>query len=147
MPKRFFKILFVLALVGMICYAALLFAVRKETFPTFSINFYRNFNENSTLPTESAQQMVEQQEADTNTGEEAGQEQETRGEEAPLFATNDHESGLCPEFPPGLVGPLLVEFNKPRSWNEVTDTTSYSLSLGGRFKPPDCIARQKVVTT
>lgn len=49
----------------------------------------------------------------------------------------------CPETPPGLVGPLHVEFNK-QSLEEVVHAVGSPLQEGGHYKPPDCISRQKV---
>ncbi|XP_069007637.1 beta-1,4-galactosyltransferase 1-like [Embiotoca jacksoni] len=52
--------------------------------------------------------------------------------------------GPCPDTPPDLVGPLRVEFNSKRTMEEVREEASPSLLKGGRYKPPDCIAQQKV---
>lgn len=52
--------------------------------------------------------------------------------------------GFCPNEPPGLVGPLLVEFNYQRTMEEVKKELAPQLQLGGRFKPPDCITPHKV---
>lgn len=52
--------------------------------------------------------------------------------------------GSCPENPPGLVGPLRVEFDFNRTWRDVTKILSLSLQRGGRYKPPDCISNHKV---
>ncbi|XP_043961093.1 beta-1,4-galactosyltransferase 2-like isoform X2 [Gambusia affinis] len=53
--------------------------------------------------------------------------------------------GPCPDTPPSLVGPLLVEFETERSLDRVREQLGSVLQQGGRFKPPDCTARQKVV--
>ncbi|XP_038142694.1 beta-1,4-galactosyltransferase 1-like isoform X2 [Cyprinodon tularosa] len=50
----------------------------------------------------------------------------------------------CPETPPNLVGPLLVEFNTKRTLEEVTQLVGSSLQPGGRYKPTDCISQHKV---
>ncbi|XP_038581999.1 beta-1,4-galactosyltransferase 1-like [Micropterus salmoides] len=52
--------------------------------------------------------------------------------------------GPCPDTPPNLVGPLHVEFNYKRTLDEVREVISVPLQEGGRYKPPDCIAKQKV---
>lgn len=52
--------------------------------------------------------------------------------------------GPCPDTPPKLVGPLRVEFDKKRTWDEVRAETSPGLREGGRYKPPDCISNHKV---
>lgn len=51
---------------------------------------------------------------------------------------------LCPETPPKLEGPLYVEFNSKRTLEEMKKEVGSSLQVGGRYKPPDCISRQKV---
>uniref|UniRef100_A0A3B5LCL8 Beta-1,4-galactosyltransferase n=1 Tax=Xiphophorus couchianus TaxID=32473 RepID=A0A3B5LCL8_9TELE len=51
---------------------------------------------------------------------------------------------LCPEMPPRLEGPLKVEFNTKRTLESVKAEASYSLQMGGRYKPSDCISRHKV---
>ncbi|XP_054893200.1 beta-1,4-galactosyltransferase 1-like [Poeciliopsis prolifica] len=51
----------------------------------------------------------------------------------------------CPETSPKLVGPLKVEFNTRRTLENVkAESSSSELQMGGRYKPPDCISRQKV---
>lgn len=52
--------------------------------------------------------------------------------------------GPCPETPPGLVGPLRVEFDFNRTWDNVREEITHSLQKGGRYKPPDCISKHKV---
>lgn len=52
--------------------------------------------------------------------------------------------GPCPETPPGLVGPLRVEFDFNRTWHDVRKEITHSLQKGGRYKPPDCISNHKV---
>uniref|UniRef100_A0A1A8BLE9 Beta-1,4-galactosyltransferase n=1 Tax=Nothobranchius kadleci TaxID=1051664 RepID=A0A1A8BLE9_NOTKA len=49
----------------------------------------------------------------------------------------------CPETSPLLVGPLRVEFNNPVSLEQIKDENP-NVQLGGRFKPKDCEALQKV---
>uniref|UniRef100_A0A9J7Z9Z3 Beta-1,4-galactosyltransferase n=1 Tax=Cyprinus carpio carpio TaxID=630221 RepID=A0A9J7Z9Z3_CYPCA len=49
----------------------------------------------------------------------------------------------CPDSPPGLVGPLRVEFSDPVTLDLVRSENP-ALQPGGRFKPTDCIAQQKV---
>ncbi|XP_047657120.1 beta-1,4-galactosyltransferase 1-like isoform X2 [Tachysurus fulvidraco] len=49
----------------------------------------------------------------------------------------------CPDPSPLLVGPLRVEFNVPVNLDEVRNVNSV-LQEGGRFRPKDCIALQKV---
>lgn len=52
--------------------------------------------------------------------------------------------GSCPETPPGLVGPLRVEFDFNRTWHDVRKELSLSLQRGGRYKPRNCISNHKV---
>ncbi|XP_033495296.2 beta-1,4-galactosyltransferase 1-like [Epinephelus lanceolatus] len=52
--------------------------------------------------------------------------------------------GPCPDTPPNLVGPVLVEFISTRTLDEVRKEVGSPLQLGGRHKPTDCIAQQKV---
>lgn len=68
------------------------------------------------------------------------EEQITRGAITLVHTT----LGSCPETPPGLVGPLRVEFDFNRTWRDVRNTLSLSLQGGGRYKPPDCISNHKV---
>ncbi|KAK5601389.1 Beta-1,4-galactosyltransferase 1 [Crenichthys baileyi] len=49
----------------------------------------------------------------------------------------------CPETSPLLVGPLRVEFNIPVSLEQIKKDNP-NIQLGGRFKPKDCLALQKV---
>lgn len=49
----------------------------------------------------------------------------------------------CPETSPLLVGPLRVEFNTPLSLDQIKEENPNVLP-GGRFKPKDCEALQKV---
>lgn len=51
----------------------------------------------------------------------------------------------CPDTPPNLVGPLLVEFNVERTMETLREmATSSLIQQGGRYKPEECIAQQKV---
>lgn len=50
----------------------------------------------------------------------------------------------CPDTPPDLVGPLHVEFETKRTLDEVRKQVGSFLQLGGRYKPPNCVSRQKV---
>ncbi|XP_066498890.1 beta-1,4-galactosyltransferase 1 [Hoplias malabaricus] len=49
----------------------------------------------------------------------------------------------CPDPSPILVGPLRVEFSNPVSLDQVREENP-ALQEGGRYKPKDCIALQKV---
>ncbi|XP_071369242.1 beta-1,4-galactosyltransferase 1-like [Centroberyx affinis] len=52
--------------------------------------------------------------------------------------------GTCPDTPPGLVGPLRVDFDWQQTMEEVRKDANSSLQEGGQYKPPDCIALQRV---
>lgn len=49
----------------------------------------------------------------------------------------------CPETSPLLVGPLRIEFSSPKSL-ELTRAENPNLEPGGRYRPKDCVALQKV---
>ncbi|XP_078461595.1 beta-1,4-galactosyltransferase 2-like isoform X2 [Lampetra planeri] len=49
----------------------------------------------------------------------------------------------CSDDPAGLVGPLLVEFNIPVTLEE-TKTMNPKVQEGGRFRPANCVSKQKV---
>ncbi|XP_061886299.1 beta-1,4-galactosyltransferase 1-like [Entelurus aequoreus] len=53
------------------------------------------------------------------------------------------EVDKCPETSPLLVGPLRVEFNMAVSLELIKEKNGH-LEPGGRYKPKDCEARQKV---
>ncbi|CAL8311670.1 unnamed protein product [Merluccius merluccius] len=50
----------------------------------------------------------------------------------------------CPADPPGLVGPMRVEFDWRRTMEDVRRGSSAGLRDGGRYSPPDCVSRHKV---
>ncbi|TKS87894.1 Beta-1,4-galactosyltransferase 1 [Collichthys lucidus] len=52
--------------------------------------------------------------------------------------------GPCPDTPPGLKGPLNMDFNYKRTLDEVRENIRSVRFKGGRYKPLDCIAQQKV---
>ncbi|XP_052471337.1 beta-1,4-galactosyltransferase 1-like [Carassius gibelio] len=55
----------------------------------------------------------------------------------------EQKQDTCPDSPPRLVGPLWVEFSYPVSLGLVSFENP-ALQPGGRSKPTDCIAQQKV---
>ncbi|KAK7137702.1 hypothetical protein R3I94_013376 [Phoxinus phoxinus] len=59
------------------------------------------------------------------------------------FTETERKLETCPDNPPHLVGPLRVEFSDPVTLDLVRSDNSV-LQPGGRFKPRDCIAQQKV---
>uniref|UniRef100_UPI003AABFD1A beta-1,4-galactosyltransferase 1-like n=1 Tax=Centroberyx gerrardi TaxID=166262 RepID=UPI003AABFD1A len=52
--------------------------------------------------------------------------------------------GPCPDTPLGLVGPVRVEFDWKQTMDKVRKEATSSLQEGGHYKPPDCIALQRV---
>ncbi|KAM9713160.1 beta-1,4-galactosyltransferase 1-like [Menidia menidia] len=50
----------------------------------------------------------------------------------------------CPETPPNLVGPLHVDFDSERSLDQIRKEVGHFLQEGGRYKPQECISKQKV---
>lgn len=50
----------------------------------------------------------------------------------------------CPDRPPNLIGPFLVDLSHPCSWDEVRRKISNPLQDGGRHKPADCVSKHKV---
>ncbi|KAL4641569.1 beta-1,4-galactosyltransferase 1-like [Arapaima gigas] len=68
-------------------------------------------------------------------------------ERQPALATNVSREAEalkpCPDPSPLLVGPLRIEFSNPVSLDLVRSENP-RLSSGGRYKPTDCIALQKV---
>ncbi|KAM3867294.1 beta-1,4-galactosyltransferase 1 [Diretmus argenteus] len=65
---------------------------------------------------------------------------QTRPEEA---GTPTKKLETCPETSPMLVGPLRVEFNSPVSLEQIVKENP-KVQPGGRYRPSDCIALQKV---
>ncbi|XP_038147510.1 beta-1,4-galactosyltransferase 1-like [Cyprinodon tularosa] len=58
--------------------------------------------------------------------------------------TTSRHLDVCPDTPPTLVGPLLVEFETKRTLESVRNHVGSSLRQGGRYKPPNYISKQKV---
>ncbi|KAF7662843.1 hypothetical protein LDENG_00224640 [Lucifuga dentata] len=50
----------------------------------------------------------------------------------------------CPDFPPNLVGPLDVNFNVRHTMEDAKELAIDFIQEGGRYKPSDCVALQKV---
>ena len=64
--------------------------------------------------------------------------------ETQMPTTTSKTLGRCPDTPPNLLGPIHVEFDSNRTLDEVRKEVSPLLQDGGLYKPPDCIAQQKV---
>uniref|UniRef100_A0A4W5KIM8 Beta-1,4-galactosyltransferase n=1 Tax=Hucho hucho TaxID=62062 RepID=A0A4W5KIM8_9TELE len=77
-----------------------------------------------------------------------GKEQITKENETTVTKTHKtplvtEEFKKCPAPSPLLVGPLRIEFSTPVSLDTVSKNNP-SLQEGGRYKPHDCVALQKV---
>ncbi|KAM8823863.1 beta-1,4-galactosyltransferase 1-like [Spinachia spinachia] len=121
MLKKIFQGLALFAFLSVACFMLFLFNNPKNTYYIFSKS-YRFLNGSDTLfPVLNASDK-----------------------EKPMPPTKITTLGHCPETPPHLVGPMLVEFTSKRTLDEVRKKYGSSLQEGGRYKPSDCIARQKV---
>lgn len=111
-------------------------------------------NRNQVLPPTVDQKGTEQQQSTGPEAEPGGtqkaegtgsKEGDTAGQQ-PENKPPEPEKKLekCPETSPLLVGPLRVEFMKPSPTLEQVKKTNPRITSGGRFKPPDCVAQQKV---
>lgn len=75
---------------------------------------------------------------DAETGQVSVNQQEKTATES------DKKLEKCPETSPLLVGPLRVEFMKPSPSLEQVKKDNPRVTNGGHFRPPDCVALQKV---
>ncbi|KAM9375576.1 beta-1,4-galactosyltransferase 1 [Pholidichthys leucotaenia] len=75
--------------------------------------------------------------------EEKKQQPEKEKEKAPDPTPEEKKLEKCPETSPLLVGPLRVEFNTPVNLEDVARDNP-NVQKGGRFKPSNCVAQQKV---
>ncbi|XP_070709055.1 beta-1,4-galactosyltransferase 1-like [Pempheris klunzingeri] len=131
MLRKLFQLVALFAFLSLACFVVLLFYGKNSTF--FS-KPYHVANENNTL----SRLIKERVEQLWNMTAEKKASQETTQVPA------QKALGPCPDTPPKLVGPLLVEFNNKRTLDEIRVDIGTSLELGGHYKPPDCISRQKV---
>ncbi|XP_077129104.1 beta-1,4-galactosyltransferase 1-like [Ranitomeya variabilis] len=60
-----------------------------------------------------------------------------------LEDSENQDLPACPELPPNLTGPFIVELNKSVTLVDITSKNSY-LQEGGRGKPQFCKAQQKI---
>ncbi|KAI3355163.1 hypothetical protein L3Q82_018032 [Scortum barcoo] len=130
MLKKLFHVVALLALCGLACETVFLFFSKN----TYIIKPYYVANGNnifSSVINDSVQGLWNMNTDDPK----ANQEMQT-----PTSKT----LGPCPETPPNLVGPLNVEFDYQRMFDDVSYAARSKLQKGGRYKPPDCVSRQKV---
>nr|XP_040023064.1 beta-1,4-galactosyltransferase 1-like [Gasterosteus aculeatus aculeatus]XP_040023065.1 beta-1,4-galactosyltransferase 1-like [Gasterosteus aculeatus aculeatus] len=121
MLQKIFHGLALFAFLSVACFILFLFNNQENTFNLFSKS-YRLQNRSDTLP-----QVLNASHIET-----------------PMPPTKITTLGRCPETPPDLVGPMLVEFASKRTLDQVKEQYGYALQQGGRYKPSDCIAQQKV---
>lgn len=100
-----------------------------------SLDFRQSFVQNQ----QQIHQVQRKLEAHTGSTEEP----KTSSTLASNSTVEEKELGECPDPSPLLVGPLRVEFSTPVSLDQVRNENP-ALQEGGRFKPKDCIALQKV---
>ncbi|KAF3703478.1 Beta-1,4-galactosyltransferase 1 [Channa argus] len=135
MLKKPFSIVAVFALLCLACLAVVLF-YNKTNALTFFIKPYHVANgSNHTWLIKQRVPWFWEMESKVS---------EADKEKIQTLARTDKSLAPCPETPPNLVGPLHVEFIDNRTLDQVRQVFSSSLQNGGRYRPPDCIAQQKV---
>ncbi|XP_054479390.1 beta-1,4-galactosyltransferase 1-like [Anoplopoma fimbria] len=132
MMKKIFKSLALFVFFSVACFVVLLFYKNDGTIYIFSKS--NRFENGNTTLIHLRKDLVETKTKVLNVSH-----AETR-----MPSTKSKTLGRCPDTPPNLVGPLHVEFDSKRTLDEVRKTISSPLQEGGRHKPPDCIAQQKV---
>nr|XP_046227920.1 beta-1,4-galactosyltransferase 1-like [Scatophagus argus] len=135
MLKKLFRVLSLFALLSLACFVVLLFYGKHGTLTYLTKPHYAE-GENDTLARMIKQRVQELWELNTKATEDKQAVTQTT---APQVKTLEP----CPDPPPKLVGPLRVEFNFDRTLDEVRKEVSF-LQEGGRHKPEDCVASQKV---
>ncbi|XP_031157217.1 beta-1,4-galactosyltransferase 1-like [Sander lucioperca] len=132
MLKKLFSFLALFAFASMVCFLVVLFYSKDGTFFVFTMP-YRMANGNNTY----SQLIKELVPLETKT-------QNASLGETRMPPNTSKTLGPCPDTPPNLLGPLHVEFNSNRTLDYVRKEVGSILQEGGRYKPPDCIAQQKV---
>ncbi|XP_049421279.1 beta-1,4-galactosyltransferase 2-like [Epinephelus fuscoguttatus] len=131
MVTKLFNILVLFTFLSVACFVVLSLYSKDSTLCVFQ-KPQRMANGNDTLS-----QWINKLAQLKNKAPNAGQE------ETQMPPTTNKTLGPCPDTPPNLVGVIHVEFNFARTFDEVRKEVT-SLQEGGRYKPPDCIAQQKV---
>ncbi|XP_033988403.1 beta-1,4-galactosyltransferase 1-like [Trematomus bernacchii] len=129
MLRKLFKVLCFFAFFTLACFMVLLY-FRNDSTLTHFIKSYDKVKENKTVP----QWTNEPKNGSLNLTQ----------EKTVMAPTPRKPLEPCPNTPPHLVGPLVVEFNSKRSLDDMKKEMGPTLKEGGRYKPPDCIALQKV---
>ncbi len=134
MLKKLFHVLALFAVLSLAYYVMLLFYSNDST---FFIKPYYVVNGNNTLSWVIKERVKELWEMKTKAPNASQEKSQTQ-------APTNKTLGPCRDTPPTLVGPLHVEFDSKRTLDEVRNVVSSNLQEGGRYKPPDCVSRQKV---
>lgn len=131
MLKKFFNLLVLFAVISLVCFVLVLYT--RDHF-----SFIAPKSEGNQVVSREAKRDVKQP------GVRKIQVQKPSNGRAQTPASVNRTLGPCPEAPPNLVGPLYVGFDFGRTLEDVRTLFSSSLEAGGRFKPRDCVAKQKV---
>lgn len=132
MLRKLFSSLAIFAFISVACFiVALLYSEDYTSF--LFVRQYSKGNGNNTLSRVTEELVQENAEASTTS---KAQTQVPPIKSIVLWP--------CPDTPPNLVGALHVEFESQRTLDWVKTEVGGPLKEGGRYKPPDCIATQKV---
>ncbi|KAG7523587.1 beta-1,4-galactosyltransferase 1-like [Solea senegalensis] len=135
MLKKLFKLLMFFTVFTVACYAVLLLFVK-----THKEHAIDELTAGTETFDEQLAALIKNQTAAGDQKKSAARDTGSSNQQAASNKTLEP----CPVNPPELVGPLLVEFKTERSLDEVRNLVGSDLQLGGRYKPPNCIAQQKV---
>lgn len=136
MLKKLYNVLALFAFLSVVC-CVLLLCYSKTSTLTYLTETYHVANGKDTLSRITKQRVDHFWEVETEAPKAS---EEKIGTPAPANKT----LGPCPDTPPNLFGPLRVEFDYKRTWDEVRMEVSSPLREGGRYTPPDCISKHKV---
>ncbi|XP_044032635.1 beta-1,4-galactosyltransferase 1-like [Siniperca chuatsi] len=134
MLKNLFNVLALFALLSLACFVVLTFFNKNDTFFPTSYYMANGNNTLSSVMRGHVRQMWQMK----------SEASKASPEKTPIPVPTNKTLGPCPETPPNLLGPLHVEFNNKQTLDEVRKKVSAPLQEGGRYKPPDCISKQKV---
>ncbi|XP_029313818.1 beta-1,4-galactosyltransferase 1-like [Cottoperca gobio] len=123
MLKKLFKILSLFAFFSVACLVVFVYYSKEDSFK--NVKPYDGENGTDRLPLKTEVRNASQAETE-------------------MTPTPNKTQAPCPDTPPNLVGVLHVDFNSKRNLDEVRKELGSLLQEGGRYKPPDCVAKQKV---
>lgn len=129
MLKTFFKLVALFGLCGLLCFSVTVFYKKSNTTGLYPVShrIKQHFLvTHEAIPNLSSKERPINSNLTINTS-----------------TSGNNSLGPCPANPPGLVGPLRVEFNVKRTLEDVRNEVS-PLELGGRYRPPDCVSSHKV---